>query len=251
MDHPERPVRILHLVASMDRGGLETFIMNVMRRIDRRRYRFDFCPTLDRPAQYDEEIRSLGGRIIPCVRRRGIRNYTRSLGRILREGDYDVVHSHMYTFSGVVLRTTKASLESFWGAGWENDPSRIVVYYGVDLDPFDGPVDRESVRGEFGLPPNCPLIIHVGRFIPAKNHSGLISIFGIIAQRHPDVHMVLVGEGELMEAARTQVREGGLEQRVVFAGVRRDVARLMKAADQRGVLPGQTPAHGRAPPELG
>ena len=48
---------------AMDRGGAETFIMNVYRKIDRNKFQFDFVVTTDKKCEYDDEIHSLGGNI--------------------------------------------------------------------------------------------------------------------------------------------------------------------------------------------
>ena len=56
-------IRILHIVTYMGRGGLETMIMNYYRNIDRNRVQFDFLVHRDFEADYDEEIKELGGKI--------------------------------------------------------------------------------------------------------------------------------------------------------------------------------------------
>lgn len=55
--------RVLHVIGAMDRGGAETFIMNLYRTIDRKVIQFDFLVNEQRECDYDEEIRSLGGNI--------------------------------------------------------------------------------------------------------------------------------------------------------------------------------------------
>ena len=56
-------IRVLHVVTYMGRGGLETMIMNYYRNIDRNRVQFDFLVHRDFEADYDEEIKELGGKI--------------------------------------------------------------------------------------------------------------------------------------------------------------------------------------------
>ncbi|MHB8765319.1 MAG: glycosyltransferase family 1 protein, partial [Deferrisomatales bacterium] len=51
----------------MDRGGAETWLMHVLRRIDRDRYRMDFLVHTEQRCAYDDEIRTLGSRVIPCL----------------------------------------------------------------------------------------------------------------------------------------------------------------------------------------
>ena len=58
-----QPIRVLQVVAIMDRAGLETMLMNYYRAIDRDKIQFDFLVHRDTPGDYDDEIMSLGGRI--------------------------------------------------------------------------------------------------------------------------------------------------------------------------------------------
>jgi glycosyltransferase EpsF len=85
--------RVLHIVGRMDRAGAETMLMNYYRAIDRDRYQFDFLVfTADR-CDYDEEIESLGGRIVR-IESRGWVARTIALVRLLRSGQWGAIHSH-------------------------------------------------------------------------------------------------------------------------------------------------------------
>ena len=53
------PVRVLQVVPAMNAGGMENFIMNVYRAIDRQRVQFDFLYHFDMPCFFDEEITAL------------------------------------------------------------------------------------------------------------------------------------------------------------------------------------------------
>ena len=99
------PIRILHVVGGMNRGGVETWLMHVLRLIDRDRFRMDFLVHTELPCAYDDEIRSLGSKIIPCLHPHRPWRYARNFRCILAtNGPYDVVHSHVHHFSGFVLR---------------------------------------------------------------------------------------------------------------------------------------------------
>ena len=47
----------------MDRGGIESMLMNYYRHLDRTRFQFDFLVNKKKPGFFDDEIRALGGRI--------------------------------------------------------------------------------------------------------------------------------------------------------------------------------------------
>lgn len=99
-----KPKRILHIVGGMNRGGVETWLMNVLRHIDHSRFQMDFLVHTDNPCAYDNEIRALGARIIPCLHPSRPLQYAHNFKRILREcGPYDVVHSHVHHYSGFTL----------------------------------------------------------------------------------------------------------------------------------------------------
>jgi glycosyltransferase involved in cell wall biosynthesis len=101
-------IRILHVLGSMNRGGIETWLMEILRHIDRDRYQMDFLVHTTQPSAYDEEIRSFGCRICPCLSPSRPWAYALNFQRFVREfGPYDIVHSHVHHFSGYVLCLAK------------------------------------------------------------------------------------------------------------------------------------------------
>ncbi|MEA2542710.1 MAG: glycosyltransferase EpsF, partial [Acidobacteriaceae bacterium] len=100
-------MKILHVVGSLDRGGAETWLTQMLRHIDRQVYSMDFLVHTTEPGALDKEVMELGARIVPCLPRLNDGNplqYARNFRRILREcGPYDCVHSHIHHSSGYVL----------------------------------------------------------------------------------------------------------------------------------------------------
>jgi glycosyltransferase involved in cell wall biosynthesis len=97
-------MRILHVLGKLDRGGVETWLVQVLRHIDRQKYQMDFLVHATDAGAYDEEVRALGARIIPCLSPSNPLQYAFNFRRVLREyGPYDVVHSHVHHYGGYVL----------------------------------------------------------------------------------------------------------------------------------------------------
>lgn len=95
------PIRVLQVVPAMNAGGMETFIMNVYRAIDRRKVQFDFLYHYDMPCFYDEEIASLGGRIYKLSVRQdnNLPRYLRGLRCFFAaHPEYRVLHGHYSGF---------------------------------------------------------------------------------------------------------------------------------------------------------
>ncbi|WP_010678083.1 glycosyltransferase family 1 protein [Bacillus timonensis] len=100
------PIRVLHVVVNMNRGGAETLIMNLYRNIDRSKVQFDFLTCKE--GVFDKEILELGGRIhrIPYITDVGHFGYVKALNHFFKEHySYKIVHSHMDKMSGLVLRS--------------------------------------------------------------------------------------------------------------------------------------------------
>jgi glycosyltransferase involved in cell wall biosynthesis len=102
------PIRILHVVVNMNRGGAETLIMNLYRNIDRSKVQFDFLTC--NAGVFDSEIKELGGTVhrIPYVNEVGHLGFIKSLNNFFsNHHDYTIVHSHLNKMSGLVVRAAK------------------------------------------------------------------------------------------------------------------------------------------------
>lgn len=88
--------RVLQIVDSMGMGGIQAFIMNVYRSIDKEEFQFDFLLHHKLPNSYDEEIKKLGGKIYYLPSRKdGILKNKKALDVFFKEHDeYKVVHQH-------------------------------------------------------------------------------------------------------------------------------------------------------------
>lgn len=107
-----------------------------------------------------------------------------------------------------------------------------VIYNGIDLDVFgEGRQDRDSVRRDMRVGPNDLAVIQVARLDYLKDHLTAIRALGRVAARHPQVRLVLVGEGPERQKIEAEVRQRRLTAHVRFLGLRKDVARLVPAAD--------------------
>lgn len=90
---------------------------------------------------------------------------------------------------------------------------------------------REKKREELNLPPTVLTICHIGRFDKVKNHGFILEIFRELVEKRPDAQLLLIGEGKLREQTEKEAAQKGLQSKVHFLGVRRDVNELLQAAD--------------------
>ena len=100
-------LRVLHVLGSMDPGGVETWLLSILKYIDRESLEFHFCTLGPKLGLYTNEIKNLGGELLRCPKSLNLWSFQNSFRKLLREGKYDVLHSHVYFFSGALLRWAK------------------------------------------------------------------------------------------------------------------------------------------------
>ena len=125
-------VKILQVTGGLNRAGVETWLMHVLRNIDRDRFQMDFLVHARQTYDYEAEAVSLGARVIRCLHPRRPWLFVPALRRVLREyGPYQVVHSHVHDSSGLVLKV----------AAWAGVPVRVVQSH-LDTSEMDRSAGR-------------------------------------------------------------------------------------------------------------
>jgi glycosyltransferase involved in cell wall biosynthesis len=100
--------RILHVIGGMDRGGIETWLMHVLRNIDHARYKMDFLISATQPYAYDDEVIALGSRLLRGPHVRKSIAFGQHFKQLMQSaGPYHVVHSHLHFHSGLVLKLAR------------------------------------------------------------------------------------------------------------------------------------------------
>lgn len=106
----KEPIRVLQVIGIMNRGGAETMIMNLYRNINREKVQFDFVENENDGAFFDDEIRSLGGRIYHCPRFTG-KNYWKykKWWKVFfdKHDNYSIVHGHIGSTAAIYLKEAK------------------------------------------------------------------------------------------------------------------------------------------------
>lgn len=100
-------IRVAQLLGKMNGGGAEQVVMNYYRTIDREKVQFDFY--LFKGSKYVpvEEIKAMGGRLFVLPTLKHPLKYLKTLRRLLKENDYNIVHCHLSTLSYLPLLAAK------------------------------------------------------------------------------------------------------------------------------------------------
>lgn len=107
MQKDEDLIRVAHIIGKWVGGGVEAVVMNYYRHIDKENIQFDFICDEDSTNIPYEEIESLGGKIILIPPYQKVFKYQKELEKVLKSGEYKIVHSHINTLSVFPLRVAK------------------------------------------------------------------------------------------------------------------------------------------------
>lgn len=156
---------------------------------------------------------------------------TRAGGRVLPR--HDVATLHLSDALVLLAPSQGRYLREEEGVGrrpWSRIPT-VVIPNGIDLPPAPTPARREEARARLGLHPEHTVFGIVARLAPQKAHEVLLCAVARLAPDRPGLRLVMVGGGEREGALRALADELGLADRVLFTGVRRDVAKLLPGFD--------------------
>ena len=271
------PIRVLHVFHYLNRGGAETFIMNVYRNIDRSKVQFDFMLHTTEKCSYDDEVAELGGKIfrVPSYTVANHMNYKAEWQDFFcNNKTHRIIHGHMTSTAAIYLKIAKgyglitvahahttSSGKGFsavvkyilqiqlkyitdilyacsreagewcYGKNISSKPNFRIIKNAIDIEAYlFSDETRKRIREELGIEGRF-VVGHVGRFSKPKNHEFLIEIFSEIHQRNKDTVLLLVGDGDLRATIESKVIKLGLNDCVVFTGVRSDIPDLLFSMD--------------------
>lgn len=109
----KKKIRILHVVVNMGHGGYENYLMNIMRKLDRERFEFNFLIFKSKEAYFEKEIVSLGGKVFHCSFSDDFRyvKARKQLKKIAEENSFDILHFHTHYYSFLVLPIFKKKVK--------------------------------------------------------------------------------------------------------------------------------------------
>jgi glycosyltransferase involved in cell wall biosynthesis len=132
-----------------------------------------------------------------------------------------------------IVSCSSALAESHVRLGY--DARRIrVIPNGFDTSAYrPDPAARAALRAELGIAPATPLVGHLARWDPQKDHVGFVEAALRVVRGSPDVHILMCGAGidDRNEAVAAPIRRAGLDGRFHLLGPRDDIPRLTAALD--------------------
>ena len=271
----DEPLRVLHVFGELQRGGAELRTIELAESFAARQVRSDFLVLTGREGPLDDRVRAAGGNVIKCRLGPG---FPWSLLGVLRSRRYDVVHSHVHYFSGVILALARLAgvpgRVAHFRSAMVNDRGdtlarrvqlavcrRLVHVSATDIlavgvgtmERAWSPEWRSDGRCRVvhtGIPVRAvpeaperagpPRLVNVASVQPLKNQLRLVRILQRCLSDIPELELVIAGReiGDYGERIRRAAVEAGIAGRVSLVGEVNDPVPLI-AASSLMVLPSQ------------
>ncbi len=281
------PIRMLHIITRMIRGGADENTLATVKGLDKRRYHVDLVVGEGSELDLLDGLDNVTVHVMPQLVRdpnpiQDIKALFK-LARLIRTNRYQVVHTHtakggflgriasamagtqiiIHTVHGVTFHEHLSPLRRAFYVMLERIAARFThqfvavgedvmniyvksgigeaaayetIYSGMPLDDYfeAGRMpteEREALRAELELEPQHQAVTMVARLEARKGHTYLFESVLRVREHHPELRVLLVGDGVLRETLEQQVRDLGLSDVVRFLGHRNDVPRLLAASD--------------------
>ncbi len=263
----QRP-RVLHVVRSLEVGGLERVVCQLVRA---RGFDATAVACLVARGEFANGICEEGGRVydVSYPTCGSFRRFIRLLG-VVREFRPAVIHCHnMYAHSygagvgrllGIPVVLTKHGTHFPRSLGatllhkrllrqtrvvavsaeivelvrsWAPSGRQPVLHIGNGMMVLKGDRERvrEAVRGRMGWTDEDWVFVTVSRVVPGKRIDQVLNAFARIRDYVPRSRIIVVGDGSSLGSLREQVEALGVEESVLFLGQRMDVDDLLCASD--------------------
>jgi glycosyltransferase involved in cell wall biosynthesis len=151
----------------------------------------------------------------------------------------------MTAYSDLILVVSRAVEDATFPIRPKRPPIRV-LYDGIDVTRFHPGQDGTGVRTELGIGANELVIGMASRIAHWKGHRLFIEAAARVAEQHPTARFLIIGDAvtardrRLKQELLTLRQEKGLADRMIFAGMRRDMPQVLAALDLF-VLPSQLP----------
>jgi glycosyltransferase involved in cell wall biosynthesis len=260
----------MFVITTLEVGGAETLLVDLMRGLDRARFAPELCCLKDLGALGEQMAREIPVasnllrckwdlRVLPRLVRR-MRH--RQIDAVVTVGAGDKMFWGRLAARAAQVPVVISALHSTgwpdgigrlnrWLTPWTDmyigvaashgrylvehegfPPDRVcVVPNGVDVRRFcPRPVDPRR-KAQLGLPAEAPLAGIVAALRPEKNHEMFLRVAARVVRQRPDSQFLVIGDGPRRSRLETMAAELGLGCNVRFLGTRSDVAALLPMLD--------------------
>jgi glycosyltransferase involved in cell wall biosynthesis len=256
-------LRILHVIETLTLGGAQRLLPGLLKGLDPQRFDSHLVALHDGPLRREFESARIPFTMLGA-RRFYEPRVVSALVRIVREGGFDIVHTHL-TGADVVGRIAGAIngvpvISTMHNIPHDYDQQKIhrrllqhltvrtmtarlvMVASGISSAyerQWKIPRSRiVAINNAVPMEPYLaiaegvadglsPTVTTIGRLSEQKAHHILLEAFRLVLHKRPDARLRIVGDGHLEAALRRQAFSSGIAHAVTFEGLRHDIPAVL------------------------
>lgn len=249
-------------------GGVETFLVNIIKNIDINKFDIECLVHQDVNEKYQDDLKNIKINRIVGIKKNPFK-FLKEIISFYKNNNFDVVHLNqctslffVYVFPILFDKKVKFIVHSHNGNGnnkllhkllsfiqnrradvkiacsdvagkWMFGKGEyVIVENGIDLKKYQyKPEDVTYLKKELNLYNNKKIIGSVARFDKQKNHKKIIKIYKEYFKINSNSVLILVGDGEEKDNVIHLIDEYELNENVILLGVRNDVHNILKLFD--------------------
>jgi len=148
----------------------------------------------------------------------------------LARGFYELLERMAARWSDAIICVSPSEYHAALRQGFAPAARLALIRNGIDVHPFDIPVDVHAVRAALGVG-SAPLAVSVGRLMAQKGLDILLAACPDLIAACPSARVLIVGDGPLRKKLEAQAVALGVQEHVKFTGYRTDIPAILAAAD--------------------
>ncbi|MDW1889925.1 glycosyltransferase [Vibrio sp. 1733] len=256
--------KILHVIPTFQFGGISSIMSHWHEQFEKDNYQFEYLVFNDGPLKEKFSTKSSKIYFIPTLRRNPFK-YMKSVVKLIKYGNYDVIHVHnsfknpfillvarFYSVKKRICHSHTSGLEDkslkkvlpllkatsilnsthLVACGdlagkfmFGNRPYKVINNV-IDVDKITAEIKEESsIYEQFSLPKGKTLVGHVGRFSKVKNHDFILDLASNCEMEN--VHYVCVGTGPLYSEIKSKIIDRNLEEKITLVPPTTDIPKLL------------------------
>ena len=259
-------MKIVQVIPDFGLGGAETMCANLILELKKFGQEVIVVSLYNHQSPITERLEKQGVKITYLGKKRGFDlSVLFKLKRILKKEKPDVVHTHTYASAygmvAAILSGVKKRVHTIHSIAQEENTEAerkiqnlLFKHHHVIPVALSGLVQK-TIADVYNISKeripvvcngidlsNCRIkenyavdgnfkIVHVGRFSPSKNHSGLIKAFSLFHEKHQNSELWFIGDGPEKQAIETQVEAVHLASAIKFFGSQSDIYGYLHDAD--------------------
>lgn len=260
---------MLHLTYSLDVGGIELLVLDLVRNLDNAVYDITIC-SMTEGGSLEEEFRTAGLKVHHCLKREGWDlTFIPKLAHMMKMAKIDILHTHNYAswIYGAVARRIAGCIGHVHTEHSNLPHNRMLALHGeyiasrlTDVVVADSNVVKSNLCNRTGIEDFRVQVIQngidiekfhpardkgvessdrltrigiVARLVPVKNHDLLLRAFKKLKEKESGAatSLTIVGDGPLRADLEKLASQLGLMNFIEFMGSRRDVPEILRDLD--------------------